>query len=700
MMVQLRKVAAALAGRNDLVLAVLLIAIIFMMILPLPTHLLEFLQALNLGISSILLMVAVYIRSPLSFVSFPSLLLLTTLFRLALTIAATRLILIDGYAGAIIETFGNFVVAGNLVVGAVIFLIITIVQFVVITKGSERVAEVAARFSLDAMPGKQMSIDGDMRAGTIDMEEARRRRGLVEKESQLYGAMDGAMKFVKGDAIAGLICIAVNILGGIAIGSFQKGMPLAEAGQVYSILTIGDGLVGQIPALFTSITAGFIVTRVSNEDTGSNLGDEIGGEVLAQPRALMVGAVIMVIFAMIPGFPWFIFLPLAALSGGGGYLMHRAATRPATTTDPYSAAGVPAVVTQGGAAPARRAATNDADEFSLTVPLMVDVGADIQAVIRPDVLNEELASVRRALYYDLGVPFPGISLRINEQVKGGAYSILIQEVPCGEGQLLPQYVLARETPENLDLVGIPYTKEKAFLPRIDTIWVDAAHREAMRGASIPFMEPVQILSYHIAHILRRYADEFIGIQETRFLLSRMEDRFPELVKEVQRIVPLQKTSEIFQRLVSEGVSVRNMRTILTALIDWGQKEKDTVLLTEYVRGALKRQICYRYSSGMNILPAYVLTPELEDTVRNAIRQTSAGSYLALDPRVTKQIVDKVRKAMGDVSRQPRKPVLLTSMDIRRYMRKIIEVECQDLPVLSYQELTTEIAVQPLAKVAL
>ncbi|MEJ0017908.1 MAG: type III secretion system export apparatus subunit SctV [Acetobacteraceae bacterium] len=699
-MIWVRKIGAMLAGRNDLILAVLLIAIIFMMILPLPTHLLEFLQALNLGISAILLMVAVYIKSPLSFVSFPSLLLLTTLFRLALTIAATRLILIDGYAGAIIETFGNFVVAGNLVVGAVIFLIITIVQFVVITKGSERVAEVAARFSLDAMPGKQMSIDGDMRAGTIDMAEARRRRGMVEKESQLYGAMDGAMKFVKGDAIAGLICIAVNILGGIAIGSFQKGMPLAEAGTVYSILTIGDGLVGQIPALFTSITAGFIVTRVSNEDTGSNLGDEIGGEVTAQPKALMVGAVIMVIFAMIPGFPWFIFLPLAALAGGGGYMMHRAATRPPATPDPYSSAGVPAVVSGGGVAAPRKPASGDADEFSLTVPLMVDVGTDIQTVIRPEVLNEELASVRRALYYDLGVPFPGISLRLNEHVKGGAYSILIQEVPCGEGQLHAQYVLARETPENLDLVGIPYTKEKAFLPRVDTIWVDVAHREAMRGASIPFMEPVQILSYHIAHVLRRYADEFIGIQETRFLLSRMEDRFPELVKEVQRVVPLQKTSEIFQRLVSEGVSVRNMRTILTALIDWGQKEKDTVLLTEYVRGALKRQICYRYSSGMNILPAYVLTPELEDTVRNAIRQTSAGSYLALDPRITKQIVDKVRKAMGDVARQPRKPVLLTSMDIRRYMRKIIEVECADLPVLSYQELTTEIAVQPLAKVAL
>ena len=501
------------------------------------------------------------------------------------------------------------------------------------------------------MPGKQMTIDADCAPAPSTETKRAAAGGIVERESHSTARWTAhEVREGRRDRRAS-ICIAVNVVGGIAIGAFQKGMPLAEAGQVYSILTIGDGLVAQIPALFTSITAGFIVTRVSSEETGSNLGDEIGGEVTAQPRALMVGAVIMVIFAMIPGFPWFIFLPLAALSGFGGYMMHREATRPAASTDPYSAAGVPAVLTSGGAAPARRSAsTNDADEFSLTVPLMVDVGNDIQGVIRPDVLNEELASVRRALYYDLGVPFPGISLRINEQVKGGAYSILIQEVPCGEGQLHAQYVLARETPENLDLVGIPYIKEKAFLPRIDTIWVDVAHRETMRGASIPFMEPVQILSYHIAHILRRYADEFIGIQETRFLLSRMEDRFPELVKEVQRIVPLQKTSEIFQRLVSEGVSVRNMRTILTALIDWGQKEKDTVLLTEYVRGALKRQICYRYSSGMNILPAYVLTPELEDTVRNAIRQ-NVGRQLPR-ARSARDQADRGQGAQGDGGRDP------------------------------------------------
>jgi type III secretion protein V len=537
-----------------------------------------------------------------------------------------------------------------------------------------------------------------MRAGVIDMDEARRRRGMVEKESQLYGAMDGAMKFVKGDAIAGLISIAVNLLGGIAIGSFQQGMPFSEAIQVYSILTIGDGLVGQIPALFTSITAGFIVTRVTNEGSGSNLGDEIGLEVTAQPTALMVAACIMMIFAAIPGFPVAIFMTMAAASGGGGYLLWRKNRTPQADSDTFAGTAL-STVPAAGLTPAKQRAGAGAepDEFSLTVPVMVDVGTDILSIMRPEVLNETLAQVRRALYFDLGVPFPGISLRLNERYNGGGYCILLNEVPCGEGFIRPGHLLARDTLENLDILGIPAETDKPFLPLIETVWVSFGQRLKLEAGGVACMEPAQILSYHIAHVLRRYAEEFIGIQEARFMLSRMEDRFPELVKEVQRVLPLQRISEILQRLVSEGVSVRNMRAILTALIDWGQKEKDAVLLTEHVRGALKRQICYRHSSGMNIIPAYVVTPELEDIVRSAIRQTSSGSYLALDPKVARQIVDRVRSAMGSTSR---KPVLLTAMDTRRYLRKIIESECPDLHVISYQELTPEITVQPLARLSL
>ncbi|MBA1139459.1 type III secretion system export apparatus subunit SctV [Mesorhizobium neociceri] len=691
----LKKVLAAASGRNDIILAALLIAIIFMMIIPLPSVVMDVLQAVNLGISALLLMVAVYIKSPLAFVSFPSVLLLTTLFRLSLGIAATRMILLHAHAGQIIKTFGDFVVAGNLVVGAVTFLIITIVQFVVITKGSERVAEVAARFSLDAMPGKQMSIDGDLRAGSIDIQEARRRRTAVERESQLYGAMDGAMKFVKGDAVAGLISIAVNIIGGIAIGTLQKGMGLHEALEVYGILTIGDGLVGQIPALFTSITAGFIVTRVTDQDKGSDLGSEIGDEVTAQPRALIVGSFILLLFSFVPGFPTVIFVVLAGLAGGCGWLLRHNRRPSPPAVSPYSIAGMSALGTASDG-PAERSSGGDA--ITVTVPLMIDVGPVIQRIIRSDRLNKELAAVRQALLLDLGVPFPGIHLRLNDSYVDGAYTIMVNEIPCGKGQLRAQHLLARDI-EDLDMVGIPYMLDEPFLPQIETAWVDMAHRESLQAAGISFLEPVQILGYHIGHVLRRQADEFIGIQETKNLMSHMEGSFPELAKEALRSVPLQRISEIFKRLVSEEVSLRNMRTILTALVEWGQKEKDNVLLTEHVRCALKREICFRHSDG-NVLPAYILAPEAEDTVRNAIRQTSSGSYLALDPRTTRQILDNVRKAVGDVDQQRHKPVLLTSIDIRRYLRKIIEVDLHGLSVLSYQELTPDISVQPLARISL
>ncbi|MDK1378220.1 MULTISPECIES: type III secretion system export apparatus subunit SctV [unclassified Sinorhizobium] len=691
----LHKVLTVSTGRNDIVLVALLIAIIFMMIIPLPPSIMDVLQAINLGISALLLMLAVYIKSPLAFVSFPSVLLLTTLFRLSLGIAATRTILLRADAGQIIRTFGDFVVAGNLVVGAVTFLIITIVQFVVITKGSERVAEVAARFSLDAMPGKQMSVDGDLRAGSIDIREARRRRVAIERESQLYGAMDGAMKFVKGDAIAGLFSIAVNIIGGIAIGSLQRGMGLYEALEVYAILTIGDGLVGQIPALFTAVTAGFIVTRVSDDDNGADLGSEIGEEVSAQPRALIVGSFILLLFSFVPGFPMAIFVILALLAGGGGWLLQRSRQHSAPVLYSDSKNGGVLLPALDGSA---EQGSQGGSGIVPTVPVMVDIGHDVQLIIQPDLLNEAVAAVRQTILVDLGIPLPGIKLRVNDSCKDRAYIIMLHEIPCGEGELRSQHLLARETPENLDLLGVPYV-DKCFLPQIETVWVDLAHRESLQAAGIPFLEPVQILSYHIDHVLRRHADEFVGIQETKILLNQVEAWLPELVKEVLRSVPAQTISEVFQRLVSEGVSLRNMRTILTALLEWGQKEKDIVLLTEHVRCALKRQICFQYCS-MNLLPAYILTPEVEDTVRNAIRQTSAGSYLALDALTTRQIIEKMREATGDLHQQPHKPVLLTSMDIRRYLRKIIEADFHGLPVLSYQELTPEICVQPLARISL
>ncbi len=690
---------AGLNRYTDIALAFLVLAIIGIMIMPLPTPAMDALIAVNMSISITMLVVSMYISSPLAFSVFPSLLLFTTLYRLAISIATTRLILLYADAGEIIFTFGNFVVGGNFIVGCVIFLILTIVQFLVITKGAERVAEVGARFTLDAMPGKQMSIDADMRAGTIDMEEARRRRNLVTKESQLYGAMDGAMKFVKGDAIAGLIITAVNIIGGVCIGIFNQGLTAGEAVQVYSILTIGDGLVAQIPALMISITAGIVVTRVGDEE-GGHLGGQIGSQFLAQPKALLVGAGMVAIFAMVPGFPKPQFLLLALAIGTVGYVFYQGGKRKAGETEQEAQERLakslsPAVEKEAPASPSREAET-----FSTTVPLLIDLAEDIKADIKPQLLNDEVIRVRRALYYDLGVPFPGINLRFSPGLESGSYTILLHEVPMSKGWLMPNRVLVRESAQNLDMMGFSYEEGEMFIPGVPSLWMKAEDAPRLTKAGMTYLAAPQVLTYHLSFLLKRNAGDFVGMQETRYLLTHMEERFAELVREVQRVMPIQKIAEIFQRLVQEQISIRNLRQILEALIDWGQKEKDSVLLTEYVRIALKRQISYQYGAGLNVLSAYMLDPNVEEAIRGAIRQTSSGSFLALPPETASKFMEAIRREVGEISETPPRPVLMTSMDIRRYVRRMIEQEFYELPVLSYQELTQEISVQPLGRISI
>ena len=690
----------AMTRRNDVLLAALLVAIVFMMILPLPTELVDVLIGTSMGVAVILLMLAVYISSAGEFFAFPAVLLLSTLFRLALSISTTRLVLLQADAGAIIDTFGNFVVAGNLVVGMVIFLIITIVQFLVITKGAERVAEVSARFSLDAMPGKQMSIDGDMRAGVIDMDEARRRREKVEKESQLYGSMDGAMKFVKGDAIAGLIIIAVNLVGGLVIGMTQRGLALGEAMHVYSILTIGDGLVAQIPALLIAMTAGIIVTRVSTDET-ENLASDIGQQFGAQPKALLVGGALMVAFSLIPGFPTVTFLALAALTGGMGLLLLRASSkRKADQGDAQVSSILTPVSTETSSEAEVDAQLRGEQEITLGAPLLVDISAALQEHLDMRALNREAAKVRRALYLDLGVPFPGVHVRFNENLPERTYALLLQEIPVARGALRPGYVLYADHVRQLDILGLPSERADPFLPNMPTVWIEDRYADSMREASTSFMELHKVLSFHLAYVMRRYAEEFIGIQETYNLFERLQPTFPDLIKEAQRVLPVNRTTEVFKRLVGEDVSIRNVRSILESLVEWGQQEKDVVTLTEYVRGDLKRYISYKYSSEQNVLSAYLLDEDLEETVRGGIRQTSSGNYLALNPPVTQRLVSQTKSLVGDISRLEHKPVIVTAMDIRRYVRKLIEIELYDLAVLSFQELTQEVTVQPLGKIEL
>jgi type III secretion protein V len=692
-------------GRNDIVLAVLLVCIIFMMILPLPLILIDGLIAINLSISAILLMAAMYLNDVTKLSSFPSILLLTTLFRLALAISTTRMILIQANAGKIVETFGNFVIAGNIIVGLVVFLILTIVNFMVITKGSERVAEVSARFSLDSMPGKQMSIDSDMRAGMIELDEAKRRRTKLEKESQLFGAMDGAMKFVKGDAIAGLIIIAVNMLGGISIGTLQKGMTAGAAANRYILLTIGDGLIQQIPALFISITAGFIVTRVASEDN-RDLGSEIGSQLVDEPKALLITAGIMVIFALVPGFPAPVFGVLACLFAGGGYMIMKGRKTVNSEKQEMEMPSLAPAIAPAGTVPSFPSEARDdetpveAVTFALTVPLIVDVASAIRNQIKPSRLDREIAKLRRALYFDLGVPFPGINLRLNDNLREGEYKMMVNEIPIASGTYRPGYVIVRETEANLELFDIPYEKGDDFLPATKTLWVSEKYLPTINKAGLQYMNLTNMLTFHLGHVLKAHASKFIGIQETMYLTGQMQKNFAELVKEVTRTLPIITITDIMQRLVGEDISIRDMRTILEALVEWGQREKDPIILTEHVRAALSSYITYKFSAGQNIIPAYLLSKDIEDEIRGAIRQTAGSSYLALAPDTHRAIIVAMKETIGELMAHSVKPVMMAPMDIRRFTRKIIERDFPELPVLSYQELTAAVNIQPLDRVKL
>ncbi len=685
-------IVETITRHNDVALVALLVVVITLMIVPLPTPLVDTLIGANLTLSFLMLMMAMYVKTPLEFSVFPTMLLFTTLFRVGLNITTTRLILLQADAGEIIFTFGDFALGGNFVVGAVVFLILTIVQFLVISKGAERVAEVGARFTLDAMPGKQMSIDADLRAGVIDMEEAQRRRTNVQMESKMYGAMDGAMKFVKGDSIAGMVVTVVNIVGGTIIGMTQNGMTAGDALHTYGILTIGDGLVSQIPSLLVSISAGILITR--SGDTREDVGAQVGRQFFDQPRALQMAGGLIFLLALIPGFPKPQLFTMAAavwLFGKTLLVVKNAPQKPDAQRELKKTLTAP-----GQKKPQR--VTQAGEEFSPTVPIILDISPDIGEAMDYNAMNSELVELRRALYFDLGVPFPGINIRPNPTLASFTYVLNLNEIPLASGQLMKDHVIVREKKANLDLLGIPYLTGDAFLPGVESIWVPREKMASLTKADILCMEHSRILAYHLSLLLTRHAATFIGMQETKYLLDRMEERAPDLVREVTRLLPVQRISDIFQRLVQEQISIRDLRTILQALIDWAPKEKDVVMLTEYVRGALKRQISYMYSKGQNMLPVIMMEPNVEETIRKAIRQTSAGAFLSLDPASSQRILNAVGEAAGKFRTSTQKPVLMVSMDIRRYVRRLIESKFYELPVMAYQEVTSEISVQPVARV--
>ncbi|CAI8756423.1 EscV/YscV/HrcV family type III secretion system export apparatus protein [Pseudomonas zeae] len=671
---------AIAAGRQDIVLAILLLLAVFMMIVPLPTGLVDLLIAINLTISVVLLMMALYIREPLEFSTFPAVLLITTLFRLALTISTTRLILLQADAGDIVYTFGTFAVGGNLGVGLIVFTIITIVQFIVITKGSERVAEVGARFSLDAMPGKQMSIDGDMRAGIIDANEARRQRGLVQKESQLYGAMDGAMKFVKGDAIAGIIIILVNILGGTAVGVFIHGMSAGTAMSTYAILSIGDGLVSQIPALLIAITAGIIVTRVPGEKR-LNLAADLSEQLTRQPQALALAAGVLVVFALIPGFPVVYFLALAGLIYAvAWWVKKRRGTSGTASTGSSTAQGAPlAGDTTQSMSPG-------------ALPLMARMASDL---MRAGPLEAMVSQLRQGKFEQLGIPLPEIHLQQDPNLPAGTLQVLLYQEPV-LNVMIPDRMLLADA-QSPTLAQAQHSERLPFGGHT-LQWIEAPHGETLTALGVTLHKDQARLSHCLSLVIDRFAAEFIGVQETRFLMDSMESNYAELVKEAQRQLPIGKISDVLQRLVAEGVSIRDLRSILEALIEWAPREKDPIMLTEYARVALRRHIAIRYRAGQPWISGWMIGDRIEQMIRESIRQTAAGSYSTLEPTQNQAIIAAIHENLVDTD--ARRTVLITAIDVRRFVRKIIEREYPSLAVLSFQELGDEVELRVLGNIDL
>jgi type III secretion protein V len=679
-----------LTRRSDLLLAAMVLAVVALMVFPLTPFALDTLIAVNLAASLGLLMLSLYIPSALGLSTFPSLLLLTTLFRLSLNIASTKQILMHANAGHIIDTFGKLIVGGSVIVGGVVFLIIAIVQFIVIAKGAERVAEVGARFTLDAMPGKQMSIDADLRAGNISPEEARRRRSLLGQESQLHGAMDGAMKFVKGDAVAALIIAVINILAGIAIGSLVHGMAVGEAIDRYAILTVGDGMVSQIPSLLVSIAAGILITRVSTDDDSTHLGGQIGKQVLAHPMALLITGAMLFTFMTVPGFPKGQFLILGAAIGGVGYFLLRQRKNLAT----YERTPMPGM-RRDGALDAPHLI--DEVDSTMTVPLLVKLSPNLRGKLEPSALDRELQHVRAKLQLELGIPFPGVRMTYDPGLAPSAYAIWVQEIPVARGLLgrqegQPTAALLMQSAQDRG-VGTLIEPAAAALVALDTA------RAAAQESSATSVSDEQRLALHLEQTIRQHAASLIGMQEVKDLVKKAEAELPELATEVLRVVSLQRVTEVLRRLVQEAVSIRNLRAIFESLIVWGPKEKDIVLLTEYVRVDLGRQITFKYSQGRDSLNVIMFDPRVETLVREAIQQSVSGNYLALAPEVSASLVDKVRQLASHPD-AGNAALVLTSMDVRRYVKKLLEPALPALPVLSYQELSGNTMIHPIGRVEL
>lgn len=665
---------------SDLVLVAGVVAIIGLMILPLPMVAIDALVALNMLIGVGLLLVAIYISAPVAFSSFPSVLLLTTLFRLALSIAITRSILLNADGGRIIDTFGNIVVGGNLIVGLVVFLIITVVQFIVVAKGAERVAEVAARFTLDAMPGKQLSIDSDLRSGLLEKDEARRRRRLLEVESQLHGALDGAMKFVKGDAIAGMVIIIINLLGGLGVGVLMHGMNLNDAMHTYSVLTIGDGLVAQIPALLASISAGLIVTRTAGDEEDRNLGAIIARQISSEPRVMMILGCVALGMMLVPGFPLVVFLPIgAALVGMASWRMRERV-------------GLLRMLFKVPESQAELLPPDVADTDALLPPpaLLLEVNMSALQALGSAQVRTLLRQVVGGLREEYGVPLPKPALRAGMNLPEYGYALYAYGVRIGYGVLksealfLPGRVALPPQPDG--------TLIKESVAGFPGRWVA---RDSSHGGRA--LEPPQMLREHARLALERHLSLFVGIQETSNLSNGLSRDYPDLVREMLRVVSPQRVADVLKRLVEERVPIRQLRDVFEAITDAASREKDIVMVAEYVRVALRRHISYRYADDDHVLRVLVARPELEERLRRSVHNGPGGAQLAVEPELAARLLAQIGDYAG--GEHGASIVMVSSTDVRRHLRKLTEAEYADIPVLSYQELVPDLRLVPVGQLA-
>jgi len=663
--------------RSDIGFSLAAIGIVTIMVIPLPPFLLDILLTFNLALTFMIFLLTVYIKRPLEFSVFPSLLLLATLFRLSLNIASTRLILLRTYAGKVIQAFGYFVVGGNYVVGIIVFFILVIINFIVITRGATRISEVAARFTLDAMPGKQMSIDADLNAGLITEEEARKRRLEIEQQADFYGAMDGASKFVRGDAIAAIVILLINIVGGLIIGILQHGMAPQQALRIYTLLTVGDGMVSQIPALILSTAAGIIITRRSSE---SYLPRDFFQQLLSEPRVLGIVAFLLFSFALLPGLPKFPLFALAFLTGGMYYVMTHSGRK---------------VQEEKKTQPKTSLKRESFEELLKIDPLEIEIGYGLIPLVDSlqggDVL-ERITLVRRQIVQELGIIIPPVRVRDNIQLEPNQYRIKIKGIEVAEGKIWVKHYLAMDT----GLVERPLKGIQAKDPvfGMPAIWIKEEEKEKAEEAGYTVVSASSVLITHLTEIIRSHAHELLGRQEVKNLVDNLAQDYPAVVDElIPNLLSLGEVQKVLQNLLKEKVPVKDLLSILETLADWAPQTKNIDLLTEHVRSALARYITRQYQNEKKELWVITVDPQLEEKISKNIQHKEKSSYVSVDPLTVQKIINALSPLIKKTVSMRNEPVILTSPAVRFSLRRILEKFIPSIVVLSWSEITPEIKIK-------